>query len=182
MDETLKPVVMGNEPEAGGRRLAGALRTLAPYKVEIICAAILLAMAFVLVATTARKSITADEIVLIPSAYYHLVTNDVQLIPQHPPLSKLLAGFPLLLLQPDEWWPQPDDRALRKEELEWARIAHFWQDNHSRFEAISFWSRMPMIALTLALGVLTFAFARDLFGPRAALLAVALFALEPTVL
>jgi hypothetical protein len=150
--------------------------------VEILCAAILLAMAFVLVTITARKSITADEIVLIPSAYYHLVTNDVQLIPQHPPLCKLLAGFPLLFLQPDELSHPPDGRAMTRDDFEWMYVSRFWQDNHSRFEAISFWARMPMIALTLALGLLTFVFARDSFGSRAALLAVALFALEPTLL
>lgn len=182
MDETLPQVVSGDEPDAAGRVVAEARRTLIAYKVEILCATILLAMAFVLVAITARKSITADEIVLIPSAYYHLVTNDVQLIPQHPPLCKLLAGLPLLFLQPDEPQPVAVDRPLTKDDLEWLYVSRFWQDNHSRFEPICFWTRMPMIALTLALGGLTFVFARDLFGPRAALLAVALFALEPTVL
>src|SRR5438552_14513090 len=39
-----------------------------------------------------------------------------------------------------------------------------------------------MIALTVALGLLIFRFARELFGPLAAVLAVTLFALEPTVL
>jgi 4-amino-4-deoxy-L-arabinose transferase-like glycosyltransferase len=39
-----------------------------------------------------------------------------------------------------------------------------------------------MIALTIALGVLIFRFARELFGARAAVLAVALFSFEPTVL
>jgi 4-amino-4-deoxy-L-arabinose transferase-like glycosyltransferase len=182
MDETLPQVVSGNEPDAVRRIAAEARRALVAYKPEILCATILLAMAFVLVTITARKSITCDEIVLIPSAYYHLVTNDVQLIPQHPPLCKLLAGFPLLLLQPDERSPQPNDRSMTKDDAEWSYVSHFWQDNHSRFEAISFWARMPMIALTLALGLLTFVFARDLFGPRAALLAVALFALEPAIL
>jgi 4-amino-4-deoxy-L-arabinose transferase-like glycosyltransferase len=182
MDETLPQVVSGDEPDAASRVVAEARRALATYKLEILCATILLALAFVLVAITARKSITADEIVLIPSAYYHLVTNDVQLIPQHPPLCKLLAGLPLLFLQPDEPQPVPVDRAATKDDLEWLYVSRFWQDNHSRFEAISFWTRMPMIALTVALGALTFVFARDLFGPRAALLAVALFALEPTVL
>jgi 4-amino-4-deoxy-L-arabinose transferase-like glycosyltransferase len=182
MDETLPQVVSGNEPDAASGFFAQARRTLVAYKVEVLCATILLAMAFVLVTITARKSITCDEIVLIPSAYYHLVTNDVQLIPQHPPLCKLLAGLPLLLLQPDERSPEPSDRSMTKDDAEWKYVSRFWQDNHSRFEAISFWARIPMIALTLALGLLTFIFARDLFGPRAALLAVALFALEPTIL
>lgn len=175
-------VVSGNEADADRRVFAEARRALVTYRVEILCAAILLAMAFVLVTITARKSITADEIVLIPAAYYHLVTNDVQLIPQHPPLCKLLAGFPLLFLQPDEATRPSDGSAMTKDDLEWFYVSRFWQDNHSRFEAISFWARMPMIALTLALGLLTFVFAKDLFGGRAAFLAVALFALEPTVL
>ena len=76
----------GNDPDEASRFAAEARRALVAYKVEILCAMILVAMAFVLVTITARKSITADEIVLIPSAYYHLVTHDVQLIPQHPSL------------------------------------------------------------------------------------------------
>ena len=39
-----------------------------------------------------------------------------------------------------------------------------------------------MIGIALILGVLIFVFARHLFGPRAAVLAVALYTLEPTVL
>ena len=169
-------------PEADNRSWAEPLRALAAYKAGILCAAILLTMAFILVATTARKSITTDEIVLIPSAYYHLVTNDVHLIPQHPPLCKFLAGLPLLLIQPNERMPQPGDRLLKTDAIEWEHIIRFWEDNRLRFDAICFWARMGMAALTLALGLLTFAFARDLFGPRAALLATALFALEPTIL
>lgn len=135
-----------------------------------------------LVAVTARKSITADEVVLIPAAYYHLVTNDLQLIREHPPLSKLLAGLPLLFIQPNELAPQQMDPSIKRADRDWSYMTRFWQDNRTRFETISFWARLPMIALTLALGVLIFYFARDLFGPRAGLLAVALFALEPTIL
>ena len=151
-------------------------------RLEVLAALILLLMAVNLVTVTTRKSITADEVVLIPSAYYALVTNQVQLIPQHPPLSKLLAGLPLLFIQPNELPPGQINPSAAPMEIEWAYIMRFWQDNRVNFEAISFWSRMPMIALTIALGVLLFVFARDLFGDRAALLALFLFALEPTVL
>lgn len=159
-----------------------AWRVLTLRRAEILAALILLLMAVNLVTVTARKSITADEVVLIPSAYYALVTNQVQLIPQHPPLSKLLAALPLLFIQPNEILPAQINPAARPEEVEWAYIMRFWQDNRVNFEAICFWARMPMIALTLALGLLLFAFARELFGDRAALLALLLFALEPTVL
>jgi hypothetical protein len=135
-----------------------------------------------LVATTARKSITADELVLIPAAYYNLVTDDFQLVREHPPACKLLAGIPLLFLQPQE--PRPDSlaTALTRGDREWEYAMRFWQDNRAQFEAISFWSRVPMIALTVGLALLTFIFARDMFGARAGLFAVALFALEPTML
>jgi hypothetical protein len=164
------------------RAFQSALSTLKAYKVEVFCSAILLAMTLNLVATTARKSITADELVLIPAAYYNLVTDDFQLVREHPPACKLLAGIPLLFIQPQE--PRPDSLApnLNRGDREWEYAMRFWQDNRTQFEAISFWSRVPMIALTIGLGLLTFTFARDLFGARAALFAIALFAMEPTML
>ena len=155
---------------------------LITYRVEALCAGMLLAMALNMIAVTARKSITADEIVLIPAAYYNLLTDDFQLVREHPPLSKLLAGVPLLFLQPDETSDAQMDPSSTRADREWAYATRFWHDNRAQFEAISFWSRMPMIALTIGFGLLTFIFARDLFGSRAALFAVALFALEPTLL
>lgn len=158
------------------------LQPLARHKFQLIAAALLALMAANLLSVTARKSITTDEIVLIPAAYYHWVDDNVHLIGQHPPLCKLLAGFPLLLLQPNEWKPDKIDPAGTADQNEWGYVQHFWQDNRVNFELISFWSRLPMILLTLALGALLFVFARDLAGPRAAVLAVALFSIEPTIL
>ncbi|HBB87947.1 MAG TPA: hypothetical protein DC047_10060 [Blastocatellia bacterium] len=155
---------------------------LIAYRAEALCAGILLAMALNLLLVTARKSVTADELVLIPAAYYNLVTNDFQPVREHPPLCKLLAGVPLLFIQPQEPAPDQMDPGITRADLEWSYEMRFWQDNRAQFEAISFWSRVPMIALTIALGLLTFIFARDLFGSRAALFAVALFAFEPTML
>lgn len=152
------------------------------HKFAILAGVILLLMAVNLISVTARKSITTDEIVLIPAAYYHLVDDKVNLIGQHPPFCKFLAGLPLLFIQPNEWKPEKVDPAGRAEQNEWGFVQHFWADNRAQFELICLWSRLPMIALTLALGLLIFVFARDLLGPRAAALAVALFAFEPTIL
>src|SRR5687767_5179175 len=185
MDESLRRDAIGNKrwlKQAVTQEFDHARSALATYKVQALAGGILLLMTLNLVAVTARKSITADEVVLIPAAYYHLVTDDLQLIREHPPLSKLLAGVPLLFIQPNELSPQQFDPAIKRTDREWSYATRFWHDNRDRFETISFWARMPLIALTLALGVLIFYFAQDLFGPRAALLAVALFALEPTIL
>jgi len=99
----------------------------------------------------------------------------------HPPPTKMFAALPLLFIQPNEVpitvRPGEDSqqRTLRAQ-------GEFWSANWTNFSAISFWSRVPMISLTLGLGVLIFINARRLFGPRAATLAVFLFSLEPNVL
>lgn len=139
-------------------------------------------MAANLFATIARKSITADEIVLIPAAYYHLVAGNSQLVHEHPPLSKLVAGLPLLLLQPNEARTEVIGAASNQSERSWGLITSFWLDNRPRFLAISFMPRIAAAMLTLILGVVVFLFARDLFGARTAVLSVFLFSLEPTVL
>ncbi len=149
---------------------------------EALCALLLCVMSINLLTVVARKSITVDEVVMIPSAYYHLVAGNFQLVHEHPPLSKLLAALPLLFIQPHELDPRKTNETPNSPAEEWAFAGHFWQDNRDSFESISFWTRVPMIALAVALGVLIFVFARELFGARAAVLAVALYTLEPTVL
>lgn len=163
------------------RRLFSVLLTFAQSHVaELISGALLLIMGVQMLVVIWRKSITVDEIVMIPSAYYHLVDGDFQLVNEHPPLSKILAAIPLLFIQPVE---SPNDPTMSAtSEDKFARQSAFWDNNGDRFGRISFWTRVPMILLTIVTGVLVFIFARWLFGSRTAVLAVALFSLEPTFL
>jgi 4-amino-4-deoxy-L-arabinose transferase-like glycosyltransferase len=146
------------------------------------CAALLSAMTLQMFAAISRKSITVDEIVLIPAAYYHWAAGNCQLVHEHPPLAKLVAGLPLLLVQPNEAKPETFGVAPNSPAGKWKYEESFWEGNFALFDSLSFWGRLPMLALSIATGVLLFFFARDLFGPRAALLTVALFSIEPTVL
>ena len=169
MYESLRQAATENEHWSSvslGKAFARARLALIAYRIEALCAGILLAMALNLVFVTARKSVTADELVLIPAAYYNLVTDDFQLVREHPPLCKLLAGVPLLFIQPQELAPDQMDPQITREDREWSYAMRFWQDNRAQFEAISFWSRVPMIALTIGLGLLIFIFARDMFGAQ----------------
>ena len=149
---------------------------------KLLCAALLVAMSLQMLAIISRKNITIDEIVMIPSAYYHLAAGNFQLVNEHPPLAKILAAVPLLFVQPNETLPDQIKGTPYSPDAKWAYQESFWEDNKDRFEAISFWARVPMIALAVILGLLIFQFARELFGPRGAVLAVALYSLEPTVL
>jgi dolichyl-phosphate-mannose-protein mannosyltransferase len=158
------------------------MERLQSRRAEIACAVLLCLMGVNLIGQILRKSITADEIVLIPASYYHLAAGEFHLVYEHPPLCKILAGLPLLLIQPTEFDRSrlaPDEKPIDRA---WDYNVSFWTDNGERFDAICFWARLPMIALTLGLGVLIFVFGRELFGAGAGLFAVALFSLEPLVL
>ncbi len=147
----------------------------------VLAATLLAIMGGQMLAVVAHKNITVDEIVMIPAAYCHLACT-VPLVNEHPPLSKILAGIPLLLMKPEQPSPDRTSAPPSESDAEAAYQRSFWTINAARFDALGFWSRVPMIALTLALGFLLYRFARDLFGPRVAVLAVAMFSLEPTVL
>ncbi|HYU98661.1 MAG TPA: glycosyltransferase family 39 protein [Pyrinomonadaceae bacterium] len=160
---------------------ASAKRLVIVRKAEAVCGALLLLMAVNLFAAISRKSITNDEIVHIPAGYYHLVAGEFQLNNEHPPLVKMWAALPLLIVQPDEPpAPKTDDENFM--ERTWGFHERFWQANQARFQTVTFWPRLMMIPITLALGALIFVLARKLFGETAALIAVALYVLEPTVL
>lgn len=170
---------------ASGETVANALaalrRLVVVRKAEAVCGALLILMAVNLFASISRKSITNDEVIHIPAGYYHLVAGDFQLNNEHPPLVKMWAALPLLLVQPDEP-PEPKNEAENFMERTWGFHERFWQANQARFQTVTFWPRVMMIPITLALGALIFVFGRKLFGETAGLFAVALYVLEPTVL
>jgi hypothetical protein len=164
------------------RTLAQALRWAGARRAELICAALLLGMSFQMLAVIASKNITNDELVHIPAGYYHLVGGEFQLNNEHPPLVKMWAALPLLLIQPNESPPTAAEQQGNFLEFTWSYDQRFWARNKNRLETLEFWTRAMMIVVACGLGVLIFAYARDLFGVRAAIFAVALYTLEPTVL
>lgn len=164
------------------RSVALARAWVATHAAELGCVAILTLMSLQMLVVISRKSITIDEIVMIPAGYYHVAAHNFELIHDHPPLSKILAALPLLFIQPEEIRPDQIVGAPGSSDERYAHMEKFWENNPDKFQSLSFWPRVFMIALTIGLGVLIFNFARELFGPLAALLAVAFFALEPTVL
>lgn len=156
-------------------------RIVSRFPAESICAAILLVMGLTLFSVAAQKTITNDEVVHIPSGYQYARAGKFNLNPEHPPLVKMLAGLPLLPLKlkppavtasANQDWGQ---RTLNS-------AMDFWRLNRDRYIAIYLLARLPVILVTIGLGVLIFISGRQLFGPRAAVFAVALFSLEPTML
>ena len=161
--------------------LAAVWRAIAARRAEAVCVCLLLLMSANLVAVISRKGLTADEFYHIPAGFYHLTAGDFHLNSEHPPLVKMFAALPLLLVRPESPTPKYAAASEPRQRTE-ETLALFWRANTARFEAVAFWPRVPMVLLTLALGWLVFVYARQLFGARAALFAVALYSFEPTVL
>jgi 4-amino-4-deoxy-L-arabinose transferase-like glycosyltransferase len=158
-----------------------AWRLVVAHKAEAASMGVLLLLGISLFVAISRKSITNDEAVHIPAGYYHLVAGNYQLNPEHPPLVKMWAAIPLLFIQPDE--PQvtvreSQDFSQRSADAE----QQFWYTNQKQFHSIAFWPRIMMIPVTIALGIVIFLFTRTMSNSIAALLAVLLYSIEPTVL
>jgi len=175
----------------GGERRIGAntagrlatqtsLRTwLMAHRAGLSCATLLLLLGVTLLSTLPAHTITTDETVHIPAGYAYWTRHDFAPNNEHPPLAKLWATLPWLVLNPPEPPVAPAETPAKRT-VNTGR--YFWQLNVARMGELLFWARLPMVLLTLALGGLIFACGRRLFGTRAGLLALALFCLEPTVL
>lgn len=166
----------------GHRRFLDKARSsVVHHAAELICVTVLLLMAINFLAAISQKSLTNDEKYHIPAGYYHLVFGDFQLNPEHPPLVKMSAALPLLFLKPTA--PSPIVRPSENPILQGhdAFLA-FWEANPNKLAAISFWARVPMVVLSILLGIVLFSYTRYLAGGVAGVLAVTMFSLEPTIL
>src|SRR5262249_10961070 len=139
--------------------------------------AMLAAMTAAMIASMRQESQIYDEATHLAAGYSYLTTGDYRLNPEHPPLSKVLAALPLLFLKPHLPW----------EEASWQSAnggyfgAIFLYLNRVDAEKMLHAARAVTIACTFALGLLLAAWTRKHFGPAAALLAVALYALDPNI-
>jgi hypothetical protein len=164
-----------------GESATSLLRWAGNHWAELLSLVLLTIMGVQMLVAISRKTITVDEAIHIPAGYYHLVTGDFQINNEHPPLVKMWAALPLLIIQPKEP-PAVVGEDENYKNRTWSFHQRFWEMNRARFATISFWPRVMMIVLTLALGTLIFFYARKLFSATAAVFAVALFSFEPTVL
>ena len=141
-------------------------------------AAAILICAFCLQALFAlpQLSATADEPVHLAAGYSYWQTRDFRLNPEHPPLAKLLAALPLLLLHPSFDTSQQDWTTAS----EYAFGFRFLYTNDA--DQLLFWGRVPMILLAAMGAAVTFLWANDLFGRAAGLVAVSLYAFSPNLL
>ena len=140
---------------------------------------VLLVVVFLLPFLSMRNfSPVADEITHLPSGYSYLVTGEIKLNPQHPPLIKMLAAFPLLFLNLK--LNSNDPNLIGHQVNEWQFGRDFLSSN--RVDRVIFWGRIPMILLSVLLGWYIFKWGKDLFGYMAGLAGLFIYAFMPNII
>ena len=168
------------QQDRSSKGLSAALEERAGKRTVFIpVAACLLAYLFIVSILEMRiQSVSSDEVVHLPAGITYLRTGDFRLNPQHPPLVKILSAIPVLFLNPKM---DLNDPAWQKESLnQWVFGANLLFANDA--ERLLFWGRMPILLLSLALGLFIFIWAKELYGNMASLLALFLYALSPDVI
>ncbi|HPN96705.1 MAG TPA: glycosyltransferase family 39 protein [Candidatus Moranbacteria bacterium] len=138
---------------------------------------------FVLIASVLNAywdSAIFDETAHIPAGYSYIRYGDMRLNPEHPPLIKDLAGLPLVFM--DLRFDTTRDFWAKDVNGQWDAGRHLlWQAGNDG-ESIVFWSRIPIIILSIILGLFIFQWTRALSGILAGLFALVLYAFDPNVL
>ena len=145
-----------------------------------IVAGILAIMLAISIGTALGDAAIMDEVAHIPSGYSYVRYGDYRLNPEHPPLLKDLAGIPLQFL--NLTFPTDDKFWTTDANGQWEAGWKFMYLPENDTEKLIFWSRFPIILLSLLLGFLIFKWAQELFGAKAGLLALSLYAFDPNIL
>lgn len=125
-----------------------------------------------------NDSATMDELAHIPAGYSYLTQRDYRLNPEHPPLIKDLAAFPLLYLDLNF----PTDVKAWKEDIngQWDMGRIFLYESGNNADQILHFSRFPIMLLAILFGWLLFNWVRKIYGDKVALLTLFFFSFSPT--
>ena len=142
----------------------------------------IIAVATVLaIASVWNDSVIVDEVPHIGAGYSYLVKRDMRLNPEHPPLAKDLAAIPLLFLNLKQdafntkaWLTDINGQ------WEFGRALIFGSGNNA--DLITRAAKMPMLLFFIGSAWIIFVWTRNLYGDKAALIALILFCFSPTIL
>jgi 4-amino-4-deoxy-L-arabinose transferase-like glycosyltransferase len=151
---------------------SGVLRPA--YRVAVL--ALLLLVAGEIVLSTRQESQVMDEANHLYAGYEYWKHGDFGRNPEHPPLAKLVAASALLPLHLTE--PQDPRGSFKYRDFyDGARFLY-----GADADLLLARGRGMLLIFSLGLALAVFAAGREMFGPEAGLLAMALFCLEPILL
>ncbi len=125
-------------------------------------------------------SLTMDELAHIPAGFSYLYAKDFRLNPEHPPLIKDLAAIPLMFLNLN--FPENHDSWQTGVNNQWWFGNQFIFKSGNDADKIIFWSRIPMILLTVFFWLLIYLWAKNVVGSKYALIVLLLAVFSPTII
>lgn len=151
---------------------------------RVAVALLLLIHAALAIDTLRQKSVTVDEVGHLPAGISYWQKGTFELYHHNPPLVKLLAALPALAAGPAVDYSKSWDVNLQlgMPLNQWAFGWEFMYANAARFHDIYFWARLPVVGLSVLAGFVIFAWAKELFGPVAGLVALGLWTFCPNAI
>jgi hypothetical protein len=152
----------------------------APWGLSLLAGALIAAFLAQAFLASAIKSPVFDETGDIAAGLSYIQTGEIRANLQHPPLLKEMAGAALWLAGVR----LPDSQQVRQMLADGGgeRAVGAQLIAANRPGRTMFWARLPFLLLTAALGVLLYLWGRQLLGGVAALAALFLYTLDPTIL
>jgi 4-amino-4-deoxy-L-arabinose transferase-like glycosyltransferase len=154
-------------------------------KYRWIVAAIIIFFATVSILNAKNDAVTFDEVAHIPASYSYVAKHDTRLNPEHPPLIKDMSGIPLLFLNLNFDTSKPfwtGDLPTKWDEGQWAAGKHLLYEAGNNPDQIIFWSRIPIILLSIIFGLFLFKWGKEIAGTSAGIFALSLYAFDPNIL
>jgi hypothetical protein len=131
-------------------------------------------MAFGMVPAARQQSPVIDEPVYVSASIVYLRQHSLEYNFEHPPLAKLIMATGLAFADARV------DPGFEGSEWELGNDVLYRQGNDA--QRLLLLARLPMIVFTLLFGLVVFAFARDLAGSVAGLVALGLYTFSPDVI
>jgi 4-amino-4-deoxy-L-arabinose transferase-like glycosyltransferase len=147
---------------------------------KVVLGFILLVSLFLMVGSSRQESATMDELAHIPAGYSYVKYFDYRLNPEHPPLVKMLAGLPLLALDPK----LPTDSPAWREMIngQWDVGNLFLYESSNNADQIVQLARVGPMVLMLLLILVVYFWSREIMGDWWALLPTLATAISPNLL
>ncbi|QQG42357.1 MAG: glycosyltransferase family 39 protein [Candidatus Giovannonibacteria bacterium] len=154
---------------------------------NVLAVLMLVAMFGLMLASSWNDSAIFDEVAHIGAGYTYLKYLDGRLNPEHPPLLKSMAALPLLFLSAsgrikENIAAQPFWTMENVNDRQWATGNYLLYEAGNDADRILFWSRLPMILLTILFGWILFSWVKKRYGAAVGLLTLFFFAVSPTFL
>lgn len=151
-------------------------------KFSTLAAVCILGVMFVLMLGSVwNDSAIIDELAHIPAGFGYVTQLDYRLNPEHPPLIKALSSLVAQLAVHPRF---PTDTPHWRDDIngQWSQGAVFLYGAGNDADRIIFWSRLPLILLTIFFGWIFFHWVRRRLGDITAILGLIFFAFSPTII